>query len=140
MDREKCIRRIVATLGAGTDRIPLRRALRMSLTEVDELRAGGLTWGQIALRLTKAGARHKRGQAISEHQLRTEYGRLIVEREAAPELDIRQSTSVAPKTVNQHRTGDQAQRRTAPADRKTAGPHRLAAIISTRARRVELDD
>lgn len=139
MDREKCIQRIFATLGTGTDRIPLRRALRMSLTEVDELREGGLTWGQIALRLTKAGARHKRGQAISEHQLRTEYGRLIAERKATRPVDVRQS-KVAPIPINEQSYSGQAQGGSTQSGRKTAGPHRLADILSTRARPVELDD
>lgn len=51
----------------------------MHLDDVATLRLIGLTWDQIARNLTNAGARHKRGQAISPHQLRTEFQRLSKE-------------------------------------------------------------
>src|SRR4051812_42441301 len=59
MDSEKRIQAIVKAMGDGLDKIPLRRALRMCLQDLEALRAQGLTWGTIAMRMTKAGARHR---------------------------------------------------------------------------------
>jgi hypothetical protein len=139
MDSEKRIQAIVKTFGTGPDRIPLRRALRFCLSHLDALRAQGLTWGVIAMRMTKAGARHRRGQAISEHQLRTEYGRLTMERNesAIPAINVRK---VQPLREESPDAGNHLQARSARKDATTPGSSRLADILKTRVRRVDLDD
>ena len=139
MDSEKRIQAIIAALGDGSDRIPLRRALRMCLPDLEALRAKGLTWGVIAMRMTKAGARHRRGQAISEHQLRTEYGRLTMERDecAAPAVEARKLQPLREKTPR----GEICATLTQPTS--SAAPHRsnrLADILKTRVHRIDLDD
>jgi hypothetical protein len=139
MESEKRIQAIVKALGTGPGRIPLRRALRVCLSHLDALRAQGLTWGVIAMRMTKAGARHRRGQAISEHQLRTEYGRLTMERNesAVPAFDVRK---VQPLREQSPDAGYHLQPQPARKDATTSGSSRLADILKTRVHRVDLDD
>lgn len=139
MDSEKRIQAIIAALGDGSDRIPLRRALRMCLPDLEALRAKGLTWGVIAMRMTKAGARHRRGHAISEHQLRTEYGRLTMERnERGPTaFDAGKSQPLAQQNSNCSTRAQPPQLREGTA---TSESGRLAEILRTRVRRVDLDD
>lgn len=139
MATEKKIQAIVKTLGIGADRIPLRRALRVCLSDLEALRARGLTWGIIAMRMTKAGARHRQGQAISAHQLRTEYGRLIMERNENPA-----PPSEARRNQPLRREGPDAEIYLQPRPPKkiaaTSGSSRLADILKTRVHRVDLDD
>ena len=139
MDSEKRIQAIIAALGEGPDKIPLRRALRMCLPDLEALRAQGLTWGVIAMRMTKAGARHRRGQAISEHQLRTEYGRLTME---GNESAVR--ASGARKSQPLRQMNPPVELCTAPASpvNGATAPRsdRLADILKTRVHRIDLDD
>jgi len=139
MESEKRIQAIVKTLGSGPDRIPLRRALRICLSDLEALRAQGLTWGVIAMRMTKAGARHRQGQAISEHQLRTEYGRLTMERNEStvPTSDVRK---VQPLRQESPDASIYVQPRPARKTATTPGSSRLADILKTRVQRVDLDD
>ena len=139
METEKRIQTIVKTLGCGANRIPLRRALRVCLSDLEALRARGLTWGVIAMRMTKAGARHRQGQAISAHQLRTEYGRLTMERNENPS-----PPSEARRNQPLRREGSNAEIYLQPRPpRKSAAmseSSRLADILKTRVHRVDLDD
>ena len=140
METEILTQAIAKTLGAGADRIPLRRALRMCLPELDALRARGLTWGAIAALLTKAGARHKQGQAISEHQLRTEYGRLSIDRDRMP-VASRSAGKIKHYSERIRATSTDMTRHRPPG--KTARPprsSRLADILKTRVPRFDLDD
>jgi hypothetical protein len=136
MDIDKTIRIILRKLGTGKDRIPMRRALRMCLPQLDELRERGLTWGQIAMRLTKAGARHKKGQAISEHQIRTEYNRLAKLR----------STPVAANSIFAETAPDEMKgsssvlKKIDPDHSPTPSGNRLQQLTATRRPRLELDD
>jgi hypothetical protein len=139
MESEKRIQSIVKTLGAGLERIPLRRALRMCLSDLDALRAQGLTWGVIAMRMTKAGARHRQGQAISEHQLRTEYGRLTMERNQSvvPASDVKKVQSLRHESPD---AGTPLEPRPVMRNVTTPGASRLTDILKTRVQRVDFDD
>lgn len=75
-ETDSIIDAIARELVMGDDRLMFRRAVRRHLAEIERLRVGGLDWRQIAQKLTARGARHKRGQPISAHQLRTEVARL----------------------------------------------------------------
>lgn len=138
MDIDKAIQTIIRKLGTGRDQIPMRRALRMCLTELDGLRDRGLTWGQIAMRLTKAGARHKRGQAISEHQLRTEYGRLVELRDA--DLKANAVTGQVRRSEDSGKFLLRGEKeRSVSSARKSTNEH-LRHLTGTRKARLELDD
>lgn len=139
MESEKRIQSIVKTLGSGPDKIPLRRALRMCLPDLEALRALGLTWGVIAMRMTKAGARHRRGQAISEHQLRTEYGRLTMERNehALPASNARKFQPLVQQNSGGSTCVQSLHRRESTT---TSESSRLAEILKTRVHRVDFDD
>jgi hypothetical protein len=75
-DIDSIIAAMARELTTGDDRRMFRRVVRRHLGRLDSLRAESLDWEQIARKLTAQGARHKRGQAISAHQLRTEVARL----------------------------------------------------------------
>jgi len=137
MSTDKAIEIIIQTLGTGNDRIQMRRALRMCLTQLDELRERGLTWGQIAMRLTKAGARHKKGQAISEHQIRTEYNRLAKLR-TAPIGASSILAGAAPYEVKGPSSPSLKKSETVPS--RTPPSNRLQQLTATRRPRLELDD
>lgn len=79
MTTTEIVAAIATTLGTGEDAILFRRGVRRHLSDLTILRARGLTWDQIARKLSALGVRHKRGQTVSPHQLRTEYARLHVE-------------------------------------------------------------
>lgn len=141
MDIGKHIQAIVEALGDEAERVPLRRAVRRCLGDLDALRNRGLTWERIAARLTKAGARDKAGRAIAAHNLRTEYARLAAERNATERgervaihrpLTAAYEPSYKPiiKSVDS----------TVPAPSPTSSLDRLAEILKTRPGRVELDD
>lgn len=138
MNIDNPIQTIVRTLGTGGDRIPMRRALRMCLTQLDELRDRGLTWGQIAMRLTKAGARHKRGQAISEHQLRTEYGRLVELRDADLKPKAVARTIARSENSGKPLLRGEKEHSISPARKSTN--EQLHRLTATRKPRLELDD
>lgn len=74
----------VADLGAGDDRLPLERVMRRHLAAFNAVIATGRTWPQIAQALTKAGARHRRGQPMCAKQLRTVFRRLSMEQTPSP--------------------------------------------------------
>lgn len=97
------------------------------------LRETGLTWDQIARRLTALGVRHKRGQAVSAHQLRTEYARLRKEAPVPPAAE----RVIAPDPIvpRPGRLG-RAETDGTPAASRT----RLAELLSTRAKPLELDE
>jgi hypothetical protein len=141
MDIGKHIQAIVDTLGTEAERIPLRRAVRFCLADLDALRNRGLTWGQIASRLTQAGARDKAGRAIAAHNLRTEYARLAADRDVH-EVGARLSTHQPPNNeyeLNRKpiiKGASVTVRAPSPASRSA----RLAEILKTRPRPVELDD
>lgn len=138
MNIDKTIQTIVRTLGIGRDQIPMRRALRMCLTQLDELRDRGLTWGQIAMRLTKAGARHKRGQAISEHQLRTEYGRLVELRDAGSKPKAVASSSAG--SGNSQKFLLRGDKEPSASLLRKSMNEQLDRLTATRKPRLELDD
>jgi hypothetical protein len=139
MDSEKRIQAIVKTMGDGPDKIPLRRALRMCLQDLEALRAQGLTWGTIAMRMSKAGARHRRGQAISEHQLRTEFGRLTKEHN---EHALTASNARKYQPLTQQNSVDSTRVQPLRRMQSTAisGSGRLSEILRTRVHRIDLDD
>lgn len=139
MDISKHIQAIVDALGIEAERIPLRRAVRSCLTDFDALRGRGLTWGQIAARLTQAGARDKASRAIAAHNLRTEYARLAAERDAH-EVDgtIGQSFNIDHEPG--HKPIIKSAGVTVPAASAASRFGRLAEILKTRPRTVELDD
>ena len=141
MDIGKHIQSIVDTLGTDAERIPLRRAIRVCLTDLDALRARGLTWEQIAARLTQAGARDKAGRALAAHNLRTEYARLAAERDASERnerVTIRQPLTTAHEPG--HKPKIKSAGATVPARLPASSSSRLAEILKTRPGRVELDD
>ncbi|WP_035965570.1 hypothetical protein [Bradyrhizobium sp. YR681] len=141
MDIGKHIQAIVEKLGAGAERIPLRRAVRSCLTDFDALRGRGLTWGQIATRLTQAGARDKSGRAIAAHNLRTEYARLAAEPDAH-EVNGRVTTHRLLEL--EHEPGRtpiiKSAGVTVPARSPASSSSRLAEILKTRPRPLDLDD
>ena len=130
---EGILRRISATLGQGEEAIPFRRGVRLHIRDLALLRDGGLTWDQIARKLTSRGVRHRRGQVISSHQLRTVYALLvkqgtgtIVDRKmSVPQYLPARSVVIAPsKSLH-----------------GSPGPgHKLAELLKTRIQRLELDD
>jgi len=141
MNIGKHIQAIVDTLGTDAERIPLRRAVRFCLADLDVLRNRGLTWGQIASRLTQAGARDKAGRAIAAHNLRTEYARLAVERDAR-EMGGRVTTHQPLNAEHEpsHKPIIKSGGVTVAAPSPASRSGRLAEILKTRPRPVELDD
>lgn len=141
MDIGKHIQAIVDTLGTETERIPLRRAIRLCLADLDALRDRGLTWERIAARLSQAGARDKAGRAIAAHNLRTEYARLATERDAR-EMGGR-VTARQPLTTEHgpsYKPIIKSAGVTVPERSPASSSSRLADILKTRPGRVELDD
>ncbi|UGY26665.1 hypothetical protein HU675_0007840 [Bradyrhizobium septentrionale] len=141
MDIGKHIQAIVDRLGTEAERIPLRRAVRSCLTDFDALRSRGLTWGQIAARLTQAGARDKAGRAIAAHNLRTEYARLAAEQDG---------DEVGGRVARHHPSGKKHEFSHKPIIKSTGSTvptpspaprsDRLAEILKTRPRLLDLDD
>jgi len=76
--------KVVTELGIDEHRLPLERVMRRNLTVFTDLILEGRTWPQIAIAMTKAGARHRRGQPIDSKQLRTVYRRLVKAQSVAP--------------------------------------------------------
>ncbi|WP_454002334.1 hypothetical protein [Afipia felis] len=141
MDIGKHIQAIVDTLGTEAERIPLRRAVRSCLTDFDALRGRGLTWGQIAARLTQAGARDKAGRAIAAHNLRTEYARLAAE-QGGHEVGggaARHDPSGVKHELS-YKPIIKSAGVTVPATLAASRLGRLAEILKTRPRAVEWDD
>lgn len=142
MDTSKHVQAIVDTLGTDAERIPLRRAVRFCLADLDALRNRGLTWETIAARLTRAGARDKRGRAIAAHNLRTEYARLASVRDLE-NLGVRRtapsSLNLEPESARKPIIKSVGSR---VLDASSAAPcvGRLAEILKTRPRPVQLDD
>jgi hypothetical protein len=142
MDISKHIQAIVDTLGTDAERIPLRRAVRLCLVDLDALRNRGFTWETIAARLTRAGARDKRGRAIAAHNLRTEYARLASERDLE-DPSIRPTAAspiyLEPEPARKPIINSVGSR---VLDASSAAPRvgRLAEILKTRPRPVQLDD
>jgi hypothetical protein len=140
MDIDKHIQAIVDTLGTDAEPIPLRRAMRLCLADLDALRRRGLTWATIAARLTRAGARGKRGQAISPHNLRTEYARLSADQEVqSPPSTSRRELDAAHVAAEKKRIlkNDTI---TVPASPPDSRWGRLSEILRTRPGRLDLDD
>lgn len=141
MDIGKHIRSIVDKLRTDAERIPLRRAVRLCLTDLDALRNRGLTWERIAARLTEGGARDKAGRAIAAHNLRTEYARLAAERDAremGKRVMVRQLLTIEPEPS--HKPIIKSAGGTVPAPSPASSSDRLAEILKTRPRPIELDD
>ncbi len=128
------ITRISATMMTGEDQILFRRRLSRHVEEVMTLRSLGLTWDQIARKLTAHGVRHKRGQPVSAHQLRTEYGRLRAEVARAP------VTPVDPAKTAPRATGRSTLVRPLPPSRAGAAFETLSALTRTRVRNLEVDE
>ncbi|MET4788788.1 hypothetical protein ABIF64_000966 [Bradyrhizobium japonicum] len=141
MDIGKHIQAIVDRLGTEAERIPLRRAVRSCLTDFDALRGRGLTWGQIAARLTQAGARDKAGQAIAAHNLRTEYARLTAE-QGGHEVrgGVARHACAGEKLELSHKPIIKSASGTVPTPSPASRSDRLAELLKTRPRAVELDD
>ncbi|MDA9395506.1 hypothetical protein WN73_33830 [Bradyrhizobium sp. CCBAU 45394] len=138
MDIGQHIQAIVETLGAGAERIPLRRAVRSCLANFDALRGRGLTWEQIAARLTQAGARDKSGRAIAAHNLRTEYARLAAEPDAH-EGNGRVTTHRLLEIEHGRKPIIKSAGVTVPRS-PASSSSRLAEILKTRPRPLDLDD
>lgn len=141
MDIGKHIQAIVEMLGTEAERIPLRRAVRLCLADVDALRNRGLTWERIASRLTEAGARDKAGRGIAAHNLRTEYARLTAERDAC-DVDTRMGTHQPVR--DEHGSSRKPVIKSVSATVRAPSPAwrsgRLAEILKTRPRPIELGD
>jgi hypothetical protein len=76
-EADSIIAAIARELMPGDDRRLFRRVVRRHLGELELLHVDEeMDWEQIARKLAARGARHKRGQPISGHQLRTEVSRL----------------------------------------------------------------
>ena len=127
------LRRISVTLGQGDEAIPFRRGLRLHLRDLASLREGGLTWDQIARMLTSRGVRHRRGQIISSHQLRTVYG-LLVKQGAKTIVD--RATS-----VSEYHTARSVVIEPPKPLHGSPGPgNKLAELLKTRVQRLYLDE
>lgn len=124
-----------ASMSAGSTKLPFRRALRQHLDDVALLHARGYLWEHIAAQMTEHGARHKRGQPICAHQLRTEYGRLIKTRHLSSQPHIKQPDpkmpTAAPTSIKSAPS---------PVQSRASGPTRLQSLLSARSRPVEFDD
>lgn len=124
-----------AAMSTGPTKVPLRRVLRQHLDDVTALRARGYLWEQIAAQMTERGARHKRGQPICAHQLRTEYGRLMKIRHLPRQNHINPpepKTSAAALPSIEPAPG--------PVQSRARGSTRLQALLSARSRPLEFDD
>lgn len=141
MDIGRHIQAIVDTLGTETERIPLRRAVRSCLTDFDALRGRGLTWTQIAARLTQAGARDKAGRPIAAHNLRTEYARLAAE-QGGHEVrgGVVRHASAGVKLELSYKPIIKSPSVTVPTPSPASRSTRLAEILKTRPRPLDLDD
>jgi len=145
-DIDSIIEVVARKLQAGEDRRAFRRVVRRHLRDLDALRGEDLEWDQIAAKLTARGARHKRGQPIDAHQLRTEFARLRKDADKAL-VTIPGDDKVAdPATA--HRPKAQKSRSATSAtyaERTEVGPgsgalERLAALTSTRVQAIEADE
>ena len=127
---DEIIESIAATLGSGEDALLFRRGLRRHVGDVTTLRERGLTWDQIARKLTAHGVRHKRGQPVSPHQLRTEYGRLRIEALSQPAEPSAPARVVSTRQASAPSATSEAQ----PVFRK------LSLLTQTRVRGLEIDE
>jgi hypothetical protein len=146
IDIDSIIEVVARKLSVGEDRRAFRKVVRRHLDDFDALRGKDLEWDQIAAKLTARGARHKRGQPIDAHQLRTEVARLRKDADKALVVIPRDDKISDPATV--HRPTAQKSRSTAIAsyaEGTEVGPggralERLAALTSTRVQAIEADE
>ena len=148
-DIDSVIETIAKKLRHGDDCRAFRKVVRRHLKDLDALRGEDFDWERIASKLTEAGARHKRGQLISAHQLRTEFARL--KREPAP-------VDSSPSTADPHNGESQSNATEAATSSAKVGAglrsiesrggtrpggaaqERLSELLNTRIRTVEADD
>ena len=124
-----------AAMSAGSTRVPLRRVLRQHLDDVTALRTRGHLWEQIAAQMTEHGARHKRGQPICAHQLRTEYGRLIKARQLSGQHHVKPPDPTMPTAAFASIASAPS-----PVPGRAGDTTRLQSLLSARSRPVEFDD
>lgn len=133
-DADEFFVRIAATIGSGEDAILFRRGLRRHVDDLTALRHRGLTWDKIARRLTGLGVRHKRGQAVSPHQLRTEYSRLRAD------IGSNQVDGSSRMPANPISAPPMATPPAIASAAKSAISEKLAELTRTRVRHLEIDE